>query len=136
MDSPSKPLIYRQSLAAPVSVVGGGVSLLWLIPKFRTWYAVIIIAYVAVMSLVECRRAIILTDSKLIYRPAYGRTLQIDLRRIESVTKCNVSVPSLAIFRPRLSKGLCFAMQDGTEQKIPLDFPHSRGISERFLRIR
>jgi hypothetical protein len=125
--------VYRQSFYAPVSVVVGGVALFSLVPRFRTWYAVLIFAYVAGMALIECRRAIILTDSNLIYRPAFGRLLRVELAQIGSVERCTAPVPSLAALRPRLSKGLRFRLKGGEEVVVPIDFPHSREISQQFL---
>jgi hypothetical protein len=85
------------------------------------------------MALVESRRAIILTDSSLFYRPAIGRPVQVEFAQIVSVEKCTVPVPSLAILRPRLSKGLRFKLTNGEQIAIPIDLPNSRDISHRFL---
>jgi hypothetical protein len=127
-------IIYRQSLRAPIAAAGVSVAMLWLIPRFRTWYAVMICLYVTVMALAECRRAIIITDSSLRYRPTFGELVHVDLARILSVEKSTARVPSLAALRTRLSKGLRFTLTDGQQVVIPIDFPPGRDISRQFLK--
>jgi hypothetical protein len=96
--------VYRLSLNVPIIVAAVGVAMFWRLQHLR-FLILPIFGYEVGMFLVERRRAIIVTDSSLLYRPAFGRPARVDFAQIASVEKCSTSVPSWATFRPMLYKG-------------------------------
>jgi hypothetical protein len=126
-------VVYRESYVRFILVFGVSVAILGLIPYFRTWFDYIMCIYLTLGALAERRRAIILNDSYLLYRPIFDPPMRVDLNQIVSVEKCGVYVPSW-LTRPKLMNGMRFQLKSGEDVKIPLDLPHSRDISQRFLK--
>jgi hypothetical protein len=126
-------MIYRQSYARPALAFASSICLIWWFPFLRSWQIELLCAYLIGAAFIEMRRAIILTDSNLLYRPIFGRPTTVEFSRIASVERCSAPVPSLMMLRPMLMKGLKFHLIDGGEIVIPLDFRNSKEISERFL---
>jgi hypothetical protein len=124
--------VYRQSFSRFVCALGAIIGILWLLPSFRTWYIIVMFLYLSAATLADRRRAIILTDSSLIYRPVVARPINVEIAQIVSVEGCTVPVPNLYM-RPRLANGMRFHMKNGQTIDVPTDFPHSRDIKQRFL---
>jgi|ERR1700677_1915517 hypothetical protein len=124
--------VYRQSFTGYLATVAVSAAILVLFP--RTWYVLILCILIPCRAFLERRRAIIFTETALIYRPAFSHAIYIPFSNIESVGKS--TVPLSFWMRSRLFKGLRIHLKDGKDVLVPLDFPQSsdisRGIAERF----
>jgi hypothetical protein len=125
-------IVYRRSFSGPIAALLASLAIFWLIPSLRTWY-VLIPLYVIGMGLVDRRRAIILTDTSLIYRQTFEQLIRVDFDQIISVEKCTTGVADFACLRARLMKGLRLHLKDGEAVAIPLDFQNSEDLLKRFL---
>jgi len=126
-------IVYRQSFNGFLAATVASAGILGFIPSLRTWYILAICVCLIGRSLAERRRALILNDSSIIYRPAFGRGTRIELGQIMSVEKCQAPVPFWS--RPGLFSGLRFHLKNHEEIVFPLDFPHSQEISQHLLTI-
>ena len=126
-------IVYRQSLNGFLAAVAASAAIFGFIPSFRTWYVLAICVCLIGRALAERRRALILTDSSITYRPAFGRGKRIELDQVVSVEKCQAPVPFWT--RPGLFAGLRFQLKNHEDVVFPLDFPNSQDISQRLLTI-
>jgi hypothetical protein len=124
-------IVYRQSYYGFLAATAAGAAILVFIPSFRTWYVLFVCVCVIGRALIERRRALILTDSSITYRPAFGRGKSIEFGQIVSVEKCQARVPFLS--RPGLFRGLRLHLKNDEDIVLPLDFPESQDISQRLL---
>lgn len=122
--------VYRQSLTGFFVVLALSITLLS-IPAFRAWYIILAMIWLSGRAFIERRRALIFTDGALLYRPALSTPVRVNLADVISVEQCTVG--AAFALRIRAFKGLCFHLKSGEVVRIPLDFPHSRLISERLL---
>src|SRR5712672_1901432 len=83
-------IVYRQSFNGFLATITASLVMLWLLPSFRTWYILVMCFYLTGGAFIDRRRAIILTDSSLIYRPVVGRPVSLEFAQIISVEKCTV----------------------------------------------
>ena|ERR1700733_8633826 len=121
--------IYRQSYTGFLATAAISAAILGLFP--RTWYVLTLCILIPCRAFLERRRAVIFTDTALIYRPAFSHVVDIPFSHIESVEKS--TVPVSFWMRSQLFKGLRIRLKDGKEILVPLDFPRSSDISQRLI---
>jgi hypothetical protein len=125
-------LVYRQSFVGFLTAAVASLAVAALLSWLRTWYGFGIGFIVTGRALAERRRAIILTHSSIVYRPAFGKTIEVAHTDVESIESC--SAPVSFWFRAQLFKGLRFRLKNGRNVVIPVDFPHSEGIVQEILK--
>src|SRR5580700_10743969 len=121
--------IYRQSFTGFLATVAVSAAILVSFP--RTWYVLTICIVAPCRALLERRRAIIFSETALIYRPAFSHAVYIPFSNIDSVEKS--TVPVSFWMRSRLFKGIRIRLKDGEDVLVPLDFPHSSDISGQLM---
>jgi hypothetical protein len=124
--------IYRQSMGQFVATVAASVAVIVLLPSLRTWYVMVICICISGRALAERRRALIFTDSSVIYRPVFRTVVRIQFVDVASVEECTASVSFW--FRVQQFKGLRIHLKNHRSTVIPLDFPESQAIRRQLLR--
>lgn len=92
------------------------------IPSFRRYILVLLVLTVLTLSrtVAEGRRAIIFTESEVIYRPALARLRRVPFSSIRNLTRTNVTV--FYLLRPSSRLGVTMTLTNGEEEVWPLDF--------------
>jgi hypothetical protein len=85
--------IYRQSLTGFLAAVAVSAAILVLFP--RTWYVLSICIVASGRAFLERRRAIIFTETALIYRSTFGHGVYIPFSNIGLVEKATVPLSIL-----------------------------------------
>jgi hypothetical protein len=93
----------------------------------------IVVPSMALLTTAEWRRAIIFTQTDLIYRPPFGELLQISLASIVSLRL--IWAKRLFCLRPILVTAVELHLIDGQERVIPLDFPRNSEILAHLCRL-
>jgi hypothetical protein len=80
----------------------------------------IVIAYVGLLTAAEWRRAIIFTQTDVVYRPAFGELSRVSLKNIVSLNL--TSTMRLFCLKPTLVSAVELILVDGQKSILPLDF--------------
>lgn len=83
-------------------------------------WLLILIALLTPRAVIERRRAVIVTETKLIYRPALGQPISVLLSDIVEVKESVIMVSYL--LRPVLTAGVAITLKNAETKIIPLDF--------------
>lgn len=101
------------------------------IPQFRTVLPVVALPFLR--GIAEGRRAIIFTDTLLIYRPPFADVLRIPIAEITSLKKA--LVPQSYFFRGRWVSGLCLTMANGEIIPLPLNIAKEDEVLQRLSAV-
>ena len=82
--------VYRPGLILPLTIVSAIVGIVYIVTGSHqpgdAWFFLLFWAGLNLPMMIRRRRAVILTSTKLCYRPAWGKTLEVLLNGIKRVT--------------------------------------------------
>ena len=129
----SVSVVYRQSWAAALIVLGVSACVLFFLPGARTADVGAVLVAGCLRGVAESRRALIFNDGELLVRPPFAGPRAIDLAQVASARPCSVRTSFLLV--PASVKGVLLVQRGGHEVRVPTDFPSSAEISRRLTAV-
>lgn len=123
---------YRKRVMLRLLCQVGAMLLLYFLPaSFMHHPFILVVGAILVVprTLFEGRRALILTSTELIYRPAFGPPRRILLANIAHLQRRKV--PTVIYLRGRFVQGVELTLKNGEVEKVPLDFKGRPEIIQR-----
>jgi hypothetical protein len=92
----------------------------WFFPDLRRYQLATLAAVFLLRTMAEGRRAIVLTQAEVIYRPPLGRPIRTPIAGIQSIRRTRVTV-SYGL-QPSRVPGVVMNLVNGEVVALPLDF--------------